>query len=205
MFHRICITALIPFLLFIHYAYADLDEESGYENAVNNLICSVVPEEAILCTDLTSMDIRTGNGIIYLITEEKGKYNFLILEISQGQIKSLKNSPKVIYQDRGVPEFYVETDGEVTLTYPTGEGTTFIKNGENWVLSGYRVVTNGNNILNIGFLDHNFVECTEMDEDGVVMKRTKLPYAFDGSLLLERLDVQSLPKSLIEIKRKDAE
>ena len=172
MFRRICITALIPLFLFINYAYADLDEESGYENAVHNLICSVVPEETILCVDMTSMDIRTGSGNIYLITEEKGKFNFLILEISQSEIKSLNNFPKAIYQDRGAPEFYVETDGEVTITYPTGEG-----------------------------LDTNFVECTEIDENGVVMKRTTIPYVFDGSLLLEQLDVQALPKSEIEIKR----
>ena len=201
MFRRICITVLIPLFLFINYAYADLDEESGYENAVHNLICSVVPEETILCVDMTSMDIRTGSGNIYLITEEKGKFNFLILEISQSEIKSLNNFPKAIYQDRGAPEFYVETDGEVTITYPTGEGATFIKNGENWILSGYRVVTDGNYMLNIGFLDNNFVECTEIDEDGVVMKRTTIPYVFDGSLLLEQLDVQALPKSEIEIKR----
>ncbi len=200
MLQRICLAAMISFLLLISCAYADLDDESDCEKRMNALVYSVVPEKAILCTDMTSMDIRTGNGIIYVISREEEKYNFLILEISRSEIESVKHSARAIYQDRGVPELSVETDGEVTAVYPTGERTTFIRNGDNWFLSGYSVVTEENDILSIGFPDQNYAECIEMDEDGVVKKRTKLPFAFNGSLLFEQVDVQSLPRSLTEMR-----
>ena len=200
MLQRICLAAMLSFFLLISCAYADMDDESDCEKRMNALVHSVVPEKAILCTDMTSMDIRTGNGIIYVISREDEKYNFLILEISRSEIESVKHSTSAVYQDRGVPELSVETDGEVTAVYPTGERTTFIRNGDNWFLSGYSVVTEENDILNIGFPDQNFAECMEMDADGVVKKRTKLPFAFNGSLLFEQVDVQSLPRSLTELR-----
>ena len=200
MLQRICLAAMISFLLLISCAYADPDDESDCEKRMNALVYSVVPEKAILCTDMTSMDIRTGNGIIYVISREEEKFNFLILEISRSEIESVKHSTRAIYQDRGVPELSVETDGEVTAVYPTGERTTFIRNGDNWFLSGYSVVTEENDILSIGFPDQNYAECIEMDADGVVKKRTKLPFAFNGSLLFEQVDVQSLPRSLTEMR-----
>lgn len=201
MLQRICLAAMLSFFLLISCgAYADTDDESDCEKRMNALVHRVVSEKAILCTDMTSMDIRTGNGIIYVISREDEKYNFLILEISRSEIESVKHSTSAVYQDRGVPELTVETDGEVTAVYPTGERTTFIRNGDNWFLSGYSVVTEENDILNIGFPDQNFAECMEMDADGVIKKRTKLPFAFNGSLLFEQVDVQSLPRSLTEMR-----
>ena len=151
----------------------------------------------LLCCECSDIFAQGNNQIV------GSKVNQILLKCKVVAGEATLKSRQI--SDAYIGLVYVETDGEVTITYPTGEGATFIKNGENWILSGYRVVTDGNYMLNIGFLDNNFVECTEIDENGVVMKRTTIPYVFDGSLLLEQLDVQSLPRSLIEIKRKDAE
>ena len=205
MLQKICMAVLISFFLVIPLSLADTEEDSGCEDAILHLIDQAVPEEEIVSMDMTSMDIRTGNGLVYVIGEEDACYILYIVEIHHAEISSVIATGKALYQDRGTPGFYVETDGEVTVTYPTGEGMTFIKDGEHWILSAYGIAVEEQGFLDIGFSNHQTVEWMRKDRDGAVLFRSQTPYRYDGSLLLEQLDVQTLPKNLSELENSTAD
>ena len=191
----------ILMLVFAGIALADTDEDYEINGDLLNSIISSVADASIVTFDMTSMDIAEGNGFIYLITQDDGGLAFHICEVTQNQLKQMYTSKEILYQNRGIPETYVETDGEVTVYYESGEGITIINTNGTWQMAGYSIVNESHETVSVGFIDEQMIEVTIIDQSGEVKQRSSFPLSRRISLRFEDIDIRLLPQSLSEIEQ----
>ena len=182
-------------------ALADTDEDYEINGDLLNSIISSVADASIVTFDMTSMDIAEGNGFIYLITNDDGGLAFHICEVTQNQLRQMYTSKEILYQNRGIPETYVETDGEVTVYYESGEGITIINTNGTWQMAGYSIVNESHETVSVGFNDDQTIEVTIIDQSGEVKQRSSFPLSRRISLRFEDIDIRLLPQSLSEIEQ----
>ena len=191
----------ILMLVFAGIALADTDEDYEINGDLLNSIISSIDDASIVTFDMTSMDIAEGNGFIYLITNDDGGLAFHICEVTQNQLKQMYTSKEILYQNRGIPETYVETDGEVTVYYESGEGITIINTNGTWQMAGYSIVNESHETVSVGFNDDQTIEVTIIDQSGEVKQRSSFPLSRRISLRFEDIDIRLLPQSLSEIQQ----
>ena len=191
----------ILMLVFAGIALADTDEDYEINGDLLNSIISSKDDASIVTFDMTSMDIAEGNGFIYLITQDDGGLAFHICEVTQNQLKQMYTSKEILYQNRGIPETYVETDGEVTVYYESGEGITIINTNGTWQMAGYSIVNESHETVSVGFNDDQTIEVTIIDQSGEVKQRSSFPLSRRISLRFEDIDIRLLPQSLSEIQQ----
>ena len=191
----------ILMLVFAGIALADTDEDYEINGDLLNSIISSVADASIVTFDMTSMDIAEGNGFIYLITQDDGGLAFHICEVTQNQLRQMYTSREILYQNRGIPEIYVETDGEVTVYYESGEGITIINTNGSWQMAGYSIVNESHETISVGFIDNQTIEVTIIDQSGEVKQRSSFPLSRRISLQFEDIDIRLLPQSLSEIEQ----
>ena len=191
----------ILMLVFAGIALADTDEDYEINGDLLNSIISSVADASIVTFDMTSMDIAEGNGFIYLITNDDGGLAFHICEVTQNQLRQMYTSKEILYQNRGIPETYVETDGEVTVYYESGEGITIINTNGTWQMAGYSIVNESHETVSVGFNDDQTIEVTIIDQSGEVKQRSSFPLSRRISLRFEDIDIRLLPQSLSEIEQ----
>ena len=191
----------ILMLVFAGIALADTDEDYEINGDLLNSIISSIDDASIVTFDMTSMDIAEGNGFIYLITNDDGGLAFHICEVTQNQLKQMYTSKEILYQNRGIPETYVETDGEVTVYYESGEGITIINTNGTWQMAGYSIVNESHETVSVGFNDDQTIEVTIIDQSGEVKQRSSFPLSRRISLRFEDIDIRLLPQSLSEIEQ----
>lgn len=191
----------ILMLVFAGIAFADTDEDYEINGDLLNSIISSVADASIVAFDMTSMDIIEGNGFIYLITNDDGGLAFHICEVSQNQLKQMYTSREILYQNRGIPGISVETDGEVTVFYESGEGITIINTNGSWQMAGYSIVNESHETISVGFIDDQTIEFLIIDQNGEVKQRGSSPISRRISLRFEDIDIRLLPQSLSEIQQ----
>ena len=191
----------ILMLVFAGIALADTDEDYEINGDLLNSIISSIDDASIVTFDMTSMDIAEGNGFIYLITQDDGGLAFHICEVTQNQLRQMYTSKEILYQNRGIPETYVETDGEVTVYYESGEGITIINTNGTWQMAGYSIVNESHETVSVGFNDDQTIEVTIIDQSGEVKQRSSFPLSCRISLRFEDIDIRLLPQSLSEIEQ----
>ena len=191
----------ILMLVFAGIALADTDEDYEINGDLLNSIISSIDDASIVTFDMTSMDIAEGNGFIYLITNDDGGLAFHICEVTQNQLRQMYTSKEILYQNRGIPETYVETDGEVTVYYESGEGITIINTNGTWQMAGYSIVNESHETVSVGFNDDQTIEVTIIDQSGEVKQRSSFPLSRRISLRFEDIDIRLLPQSLSEIEQ----
>ena len=191
----------ILMLVFAGIALADTDEDYEINGDLLNSIISSIDDASIVTFDMTSMDIAEGNGFIYLITNDDGGLAFHICEVTQNQLRQMYTSREILYQNRGIPETYVETDGEVTVYYESGEGITIINTNGTWQMAGYSIVNESHETVSVGFNDDQTIEVTIIDQSGEVKQRSSFPLSRRISLQFEDIDIRLLPQSLSEIEQ----
>ena len=191
----------ILMLVFAGIALADTDEDYEINGDLLNSIISSIDDASIVTFDMTSMDIAEGNGFIYLITQDDGGLAFHICEVTQNQLRQMYTSREILYQNRGIPEIYVETDGEVTVYYESGEGITIINTNGAWQMAGYSIVNESHETVSVGFIDDQTIEVTIIDQSGEVKQRSSFPLSRRISLQFEDIDIRLLPQSLSEIEQ----
>lgn len=194
---------ILPIILlaFDSMALADTDEDYEINGDLLNSIISSVADASIVTFDMTSMDIAEGNGFIYLITQDDGGLAFHICEVTQNQLRQMYTSREILYQNRGIPETYVETDGEVTVYYESGEGITIINTNGSWQMAGYSIVNESHETISVGFIDDQTMEVTIIDQSGEVKQRSSFPLSRRIPLQFEDIDIRLLPQSLSEIQQ----
>ena len=200
MIRKLIILSII-LLAFASMALADTDEDYEINGDLLNSIISSIEDASIVTFDMTSMDIAEGNGFIYLITNDDGGLSFHICEVTQNQLKQMYTSKEILYQNRGIPETYVETDGEVTVYYESGEGITIINTNGTWQMAGYSIVNESHETVSVGFIDDQTIEVTIIDQSGEVKQRSSFPLSRRISLRFEDIDIRLLPQSLSEIQQ----
>ena len=200
MIRKLIILSII-LLAFASMALADTDEDYEINGDLLNSIISSVADASIVTFDMTSMDIAEGNGFIYLITNDDGGLAFHICEVTQNQLRQMYTSKEILYQNRGIPETYVETDGEVTVYYESGEGITIINTNGTWQMAGYSIVNESHETVSVGFNDDQTIEVTIIDQSGEVKQRSSFPLSRRISLRFEDIDIRLLPQSLSEIQQ----
>ena len=200
MIRKLIILSII-LLAFASMALADTDEDYEINGDLLNSIISSVADASIVTFDMTSMDIAEGNGFIYLITQDDGGLAFHICEVTQNQLRQMYTSKEILYQNRGIPETYVETDGEVTVYYESGEGITIINTNGTWQMAGYSIVNESHETVSVGFNDDQTIEVTIIDQSGEVKQRSSFPLSRRISLRFEDIDIRLLPQSLSEIEQ----
>ena len=200
MIRKLIILSII-LLAFASMALADTDEDYEINGDLLNSIISSVADASIVTFDMTSMDIAEGNGFIYLITNDDGGLAFHICEVTQNQLRQMYTSKEILYQNRGIPETYVETDGEVTVYYESGEGITIINTNGTWQMAGYSIVNESHETVSVGFNDDQTIEVTIIDQSGEVKQRSSFPLSRRISLRFEDIDIRLLPQSLSEIEQ----
>ena len=191
----------ILMLVFAGIALADTDEDYEINGDLLNSIISSIDDASIVTFDMTSMDIAEGNGFIYLITQDDGGLAFHICEVTQNQLRQMYTSREILVQNRGIPETYVETDGEVTVYYESGEGITIINTNGIWQMAGYSIVNESHETVSVGFNDDQTIEVTIIDQSGEVKQRSSFPLSRRISLRFEDIDIRLLPQSLSEIEQ----
>ena len=191
----------ILMLVFAGIALADTDEDYEINGDLLNSIISSIDDASIVTFDMTSMDIAEGNGFIYLITQDDGGLAFHICEVTQNQLRQMYTSREILVQNRGIPETYVETDGEVTVYYESGEGITIINTNGIWQMAGYSIVNESHETVSVGFIDEQMIEVTIIDQSGEVKQRSSFPLSRRISLRFEDIDIRLLPQSLSEIEQ----
>ena len=191
----------ILMLVFAGIALADTDEDYEINGDLLNSIISSIDDASIVTFDMTSMDIAEGNGFIYLITQDDGGLAFHICEVTQNQLRQMYTSREILVQNRGIPETYVETDGEVTVYYESGEGITIINTNGIWQMAGYSIVNESHETVSVGFNDDQTIEVTIIDQSGEVKQRSSFPLSRRISLRFEDIDIRLLPQSLSEIQQ----
>lgn len=194
---------ILPIILlaFASMAFADMDEDVEINGDLRNSILASIGDAAVVAFDLTSMDVLEGNGFIYLITQDDGGLAFHICEVTQNQLKQMYTSKEILYQNRGIPETYVETDGEVTVYYESGEGITIINTNGTWQMAGYSIVNESHETVSVGFNDDQTIEVTIIDQSGEVKQRSSFPLSRRIPLQFEDIDIRLLPQSLSEIEQ----
>ena len=191
----------ILMLVFAGIALADTDEDYEINGDLLNSIISSIDDASIVTFDMTSMDIAEGNGFIYLITNDDGGLAFHICEVTQNQLRQMYTSREILVQNRGIPETYVETDGEVTVYYESGEGITIINTNGTWQMAGYSIVNESHETVSVGFNDDQTIEVTIIDQSGEVKQRSSFPLSRRIPLQFEDIDIRLLPQSLSEIEQ----
>ena len=200
MIRKLIILSII-LLAFASMALADTDEDYEINGDLLNSIISSIDDASIVTFDMTSMDIAEGNGFIYLITQDDGGLAFHICEVTQNQLRQMYTSKEILYQNRGIPETYVETDGEVTVYYESGEGITIINTNGTWQMAGYSIVNESHETVSVGFIDEQMIEVTIIDQSGEVKQRSSFPLSRRIPLQFEDIDIRLLPQSLSEIQQ----
>ena len=191
----------ILMLVFAGIALADTDEDYEINGDLLNSIISSIDDASIVAFDMTSMDIAEGNGFIYLITNDDGGLAFHICEVTQNQLKQMYTSREILYQNRDIPGISVETDGEATVYYESGEGITIINTNGAWQMAGYSIVNESHETVSVGFIDDQTIEVTIIDQSGEVKQRSSFPLSRRISLQFEDIDIRLLPQSLSEIEQ----
>lgn len=194
---------ILPIILlaFASMALADTDEDYEINGDLLNSIISSIDDASIVTFDMTSMDIAEGNGFIYLITNDDGGLSFHICEVTQNQLRQMYTSREILYQNRGIPGISVETDGEATVFYESGEGITIINTNGTWQMAGYSIVNESHETVSVGFIDNQTIEVTIIDQSGEVKQRSSFPLSRRISLQFEDIDIRLLPQSLSEIQQ----
>ena len=200
MIRKLIILSII-LLAFASMALADTDEDYEINGDLLNSIISSVADASIVTFDMTSMDIAEGNGFIYLITQDDGGLAFHICEVTQNHLRQMYTSREILVQNRGIPETYVETDGEVTVYYESGEGITIINTNGTWQMAGYSIVNESHETVSVGFNDDQTIEVTIIDQSGEVKQRSSFPLSRRIPLQFEDIDIRLLPQSLSEIEQ----
>ncbi len=161
----------ILMLVFAGIALADTDEDYEINGDLLNSIISSIDDASIVTFDMTSMDIAEGNGFIYLITQDDGGLAFHICEVTQNQLRQMYTSREILVQNRGIPETYVETDGEVTVYYESGEGITIINTNGIWQMAGYSIVNESHETVSVGFIASSMKATKRSVWDSTTIKR----------------------------------